>query len=230
MADVVVDGVRLVYEMQGDGPPVLLIAGTGMPAAMWSMLATPHLLGAGYSVVAFDNRGIAPSDIPPPPYTVEEMAGDAIGLLEHLDLGPVAVLGASLGGTIAQNVALRRPDLVGAAIFMVGVGRVSALGAATIRALIELLELPWRSAARDPGGADGPDAARAAGLGRRRRRGGRSGDGRHVPPAGSVGPARPVPRQPLVGRDRPPRRAGRARRAGPRHRGRVLHDLPARAA
>jgi pimeloyl-ACP methyl ester carboxylesterase len=142
MADVVVDGVRLVYEVQGDGPPVLLIAGTGMPAAMWSVLATPHLLGAGYSVVAFDNRGIAPSDIPPPPYTVEEMAGDAIGLLEHLDLGPVAVLGASLGGTIAQNVALRRPDLVGAAIFMVGVGRVSALGAATIRALIELLELP----------------------------------------------------------------------------------------
>ena len=70
------------------------------------------------------------------------MAGDAIGLLEHLDLGPVAILGASLGGTIAQNVALRRPDLVGAAIFMVGVGRVAAFGAATIRGMLELLELP----------------------------------------------------------------------------------------
>jgi pimeloyl-ACP methyl ester carboxylesterase len=142
MAEVVVNGVRLVYDVQGDGPPVLLVCGTGMPAAMWSVLAAPSLLEAGYSIITFDNRGIAPSDIPPPPYTVEEMAGDAIGLLEHLDLGPVAILGASLGGTIAQNVALRRPDLVGAAIFMVGVGRVSALGAATIRAMFELLELP----------------------------------------------------------------------------------------
>ena len=140
--EVVVDGVRLVYDVQGEGPPVLLVCGTGMPAAMWSMLAAPPLLEAGYTVVTFDNRGIAPSDIPAPPYTVEEMAGDAIGLLEHLDLGPVAALGGSLGGTIVQNVALRRPDLVGAAVFVVGVGQVAPMGVLTIRAMLELLEAP----------------------------------------------------------------------------------------
>src|SRR5688500_6876944 len=119
MGEVAVDGVRIAYDVQGDGPPVLLIAGTGMPAAMWSVLIAPHLLDAGYRVITYDNRGIAPSDVPPPPYTVEEMAGDAVAVVEGVGGGPVAVMGASLGGTIAQELTLRRPDLVAAVIFMV---------------------------------------------------------------------------------------------------------------
>lgn len=135
MSDLDVDGVRIAYDVQGEGPPVLLVAGTGMPAAMWGVTAAPHLLGAGYQVVTYDNRGVPPSDVPPAPYTVEVMAGDGIAVLEHLGLGPVAVMGASLGGTITQHMALQRPDLVGAAIFMVGVGRVSAMAVGLIRAM-----------------------------------------------------------------------------------------------
>lgn len=138
MAEVVVDGVRLVYDVQGEGPPVLLICGTGMPATTWAFTATPHLLGAGYQVITFDNRGIPPSDVPPGPYSVEQLADDVIGLLEHLDVGPVAAMGASLGGTVLQCAALQRPDLVGAAVFLVGVGRVSAMAVGLIRAMLDL--------------------------------------------------------------------------------------------
>jgi pimeloyl-ACP methyl ester carboxylesterase len=140
--EVVVDGVRLAYDVRGEGPPVLLVCGTGMPAAMWQVLIAPHLSEAGYQVITFDNRGIAPSDIPPPPYTVEEMAADTAGLLDHLGVGPVAALGASLGGTIVQHLALTRPDLVGAAVFMVGLGRVSVLGRTMIEAMEAFLRLP----------------------------------------------------------------------------------------
>jgi pimeloyl-ACP methyl ester carboxylesterase len=95
---------------------------------------------AGHTVITFDNRGIAPTSVPPGPYTVEQLADDAIGLLEHLDLGPAVVFGASLGGTIAQRLALQRPDLVRAVIFFVGVNRISAMGLASVRALIDLHE------------------------------------------------------------------------------------------
>lgn len=132
-----VNGIELSYEVTGEGPPVLLICGTGQAAAMWPMTGVFDAL-AGHTVIAFDNRGIAPSSVPSGPYTVEQLADDAIGLLEHLDVGPVAVLGASLGGTIAQRVALQRPDLVRAAIFVVGVNRISSLGRATLRGLIDL--------------------------------------------------------------------------------------------
>lgn len=60
MAELVVDGVRLVYDVHGEGPPVLLIAGTGMPAAMWGMTATPPLLEAGYQVITFVPTSSAP--------------------------------------------------------------------------------------------------------------------------------------------------------------------------
>lgn len=139
MPTVGVNGIELSYEVTGDGPPVLLICGTGQAAAMWPMTGVFDAL-AGHTVIAFDNRGIAPSSVPPGPYTVEQLADDAIGLLEHLDVGPVVVQGASLGGTIAQRVALQRPDLVRAAIFVVGVNRISALGRATLRGLIDLHE------------------------------------------------------------------------------------------
>jgi pimeloyl-ACP methyl ester carboxylesterase len=140
VAELEVEGVRLVYDVHGDGPPVLLVAGTGMPAAVWGMTAVPPLLAAGYQVITYDNRGIAPSDIPPPPYTVEEMAGDAIALLEHLDVGPAAAMGASLGGTIVQVAALARPDLIGAAAFLVGIGRLSAFALVTVEAMLEVME------------------------------------------------------------------------------------------
>src|SRR5688572_10208369 len=109
MAEVVVGGIKVVYEVSGEGPPIVLVCGTGQQAEMLhSFGAVGGLLEAGYQVITFDNRGIPPSDVPPPPYTVEEMAEDTIGLLEHLDRGPYVLHGTSLGGLIVQTVALKR--------------------------------------------------------------------------------------------------------------------------
>lgn len=142
MREFTVDGVKLVYEVHGEGPPVVLICGTGQPAATWEMFGMiSGLTEHGYQVITFDNRGIPPSDVPPGPYTVEQMADEAIALLDHLSVGPSVVAGASLGGLITQTVALRRPDLVRAAVFLVGCGNFSLYARAQMQGNAELLKL-----------------------------------------------------------------------------------------
>jgi pimeloyl-ACP methyl ester carboxylesterase len=141
MSEVQVGQVKLSYEVRGHGSPVVNINGTGRSAELWWQLGLGQkLLDAGYQVIAFDNRGIPPSDVPPPPYSVPQMAQDAIGLLEHLDRGPYALIGSSLGGLITQTVALHRPDLVQVAVFNFGCGNYSAFIRPFIRSWVELLE------------------------------------------------------------------------------------------
>jgi thioesterase CepJ len=140
MAEATVNGVRLVYQQRGEGTPLLMICGTGQTAAMWevgTLLETVQ--AAGYSVVTFDNRGIPPSECPEPPWTTADMADDAIALIEHLEIGPCHVLGASLGANIAQTVALKRPDLVRSAIFQVGGGNFCLSARLMLKGNVELL-------------------------------------------------------------------------------------------
>jgi pimeloyl-ACP methyl ester carboxylesterase len=141
MSEVQVGQVKLSYEVLGHGSPVVNINGTGRSAELWWQLGLGQkLLDAGYQVIAFDNRGIRPSDVPPPPYSVPQMAQDAIGLLEHLDRGPYVLIGSSLGGLITQTVALQRPDLVHAAVFNFGCGNFSTFIRPFFRSMVELLE------------------------------------------------------------------------------------------
>lgn len=134
------NGVRIAYDIEGNGPPVLLICGTGQPAASWNFFVHPALGQAGFQTIAFDNRGMPPSGCPEPPWTVADMAGDAIGLIEALHLGPCHILGASLGAMIAQSVALLRPDLVRSAVLHVGGGNASLHSALELRGYVKLLE------------------------------------------------------------------------------------------
>ncbi len=129
MAQVSVNGVRLDYRVDGppDGDPVLLVCGTGQPALSWQLGPAPRLVEAGYRVVTYDNRGVAPSECPPPPYSVAQMTEDAAGLVEHLGLGPCRVAGLSLGAFITQELALARPDLVRSAVMMGTVGRQTVM-------------------------------------------------------------------------------------------------------
>lgn len=146
MPTATVGGVRLAYEVSGDGPPVLLVCGTGQPAFSWHLAIAPALRAAGYTVVTFDNRGMPPSDVPAPPYSIDEMVADAAGVLEAVGLGPARVAGHSLGGIIAQELALARPDLVGAAALMGTVGRANAMLRAWVAGELALvregIELP----------------------------------------------------------------------------------------
>ena len=128
MPDADVHGLRLHYDVFGAGDPILLVCGTGQPSFTWQIFQVPALTAAGYRVITFDNRGILPSDCPPAPYSVKEMAEDAAGLIEELDLAPCRVAGLSLGAFITQELALAHPELVRAAVMMGTVGRQSAFG------------------------------------------------------------------------------------------------------
>ncbi|HEX9849483.1 alpha/beta hydrolase [Candidatus Deferrimicrobium sp.] len=103
-------GFRMYYEEHGGGFPLLLINGLGSDHLEW--LHQLPAFEARFRVVVFDNRGTGMTDVPPGPYSTAQMADDASFLLRALGIPQAHVLGVSLGGMIAQEVALRHPDLV----------------------------------------------------------------------------------------------------------------------
>jgi pimeloyl-ACP methyl ester carboxylesterase len=139
-------GMTLSYEVHGSGDPVVLVCGTGQASFTWDLHIVPALTAAGYQVVTFDNRGMPPSDSPPPPYDVDDMKGDLIGLIEHLGIGPCRVAGYSLGAFMTQELALSRPDLVRGAALMGTIGRQDTFRRALFECWVDLdrsgIELP----------------------------------------------------------------------------------------
>lgn len=106
------EGVSIYYESTGAGAPVLLVMGLGMNGTGW-WRTVPVLAGAGLRPIAFDNRGVGRGDRPEGPYSVSQMADDAIAVLDACGLEQAHVYGISLGGMIAQELALRHPARVG---------------------------------------------------------------------------------------------------------------------
>jgi pimeloyl-ACP methyl ester carboxylesterase len=140
MAETTCNGVRLAWENFGEGEPVLLIAGTNMPPVMWQLALVPALVDAKFRVVTFANRGVDPSEAPTAPYSVAEMANDTAALIEALDLAPSRLVGYSLGGFIAEELCVTRPDLVREAVLMASAGRASSFLRLYVRAEIDLAE------------------------------------------------------------------------------------------
>lgn len=105
-----VNEVRLHYEIEGKGPPLLLIAGTGFPGATWRTGISDKLAREGFQVVTYDHRGSGQSDESETPYSTRMFASDAVGLLSSLDIGHAHALGHSMGGRISQWIALDYPD------------------------------------------------------------------------------------------------------------------------
>ena len=121
-----VNGIRLAYESSGEGEPVLLIGGTGMPPAAWQLFQVPALTAGGYRAVALASRGVAPSQAPPPPYSIADLAADSAALIERLALAPCRVVGLSLGGFVAEELARSRPDLVRCVVLIASAGSPTA--------------------------------------------------------------------------------------------------------
>jgi pimeloyl-ACP methyl ester carboxylesterase len=102
--------VNIKWAQYGDGEPLLLIQGLGY--ARWSWDPVVPGLAERYRVLSFDNRGIGESDKPDGPYTARQMAGDALQVLDEAGIDRAHVLGASLGGMIAQELAVAAPKRV----------------------------------------------------------------------------------------------------------------------
>ena len=105
-----VNGIELNYIEAGGGDPLLLIMGFGGDHLAWAF-QTP-VFAQRYRVIAFDNRGAGQSSVPDIPYTTRMMADDAAGLLDHLKIERAHVIGVSMGGMIAQELALHHPRRV----------------------------------------------------------------------------------------------------------------------
>jgi 3-oxoadipate enol-lactonase len=104
------DGTRLHYEVHGPrgAPPLLLIQGLGADSRGW--LRQKRALASRYRTILFDNRGAGRSDHPAGPYDLEVMALDALCVLDAVGIERAHVLGASMGGVIAQILGVRHPE------------------------------------------------------------------------------------------------------------------------
>jgi pimeloyl-ACP methyl ester carboxylesterase len=104
-----IGSVNIHYETYGEGEPLLLIMGFGLPGSVW----VPMLpMFTGFKCIYFDNRGTGESDKPDGTYTIPEMAEDALGVLRAVGISRAKVFGVSMGGMIAQELTLRYPEAV----------------------------------------------------------------------------------------------------------------------
>ena len=104
---VTVNGVRLHYELEGPGPTVLLLHPVGLDLTWWQPQV--EALRSEFQVLRLDFRGHGESAVAPPPYTIVDLANDAQELLQALATDAVHVIGLSLGGMVAQELALQHP-------------------------------------------------------------------------------------------------------------------------
>ena len=157
-------GLELAYERFGDpqAPPVVLVMGLGTQMVGWPLGFCMALVERGLHVVRFDNRDVGLSshmhDAPPPDvqaammgdtssasYTLPDMAGDTTGLLDALELESAHVVGVSMGGMIAQCVAIEYPDRVRSLTSIMSTTGDPAVGQPTPEALGALLSPPAAS-------------------------------------------------------------------------------------
>lgn len=151
------DAIKLCYQRTGDpaGPPLVMIMGLGAQLAAWPPEFVAGFGDRGFDVVTFDNRDIGRSAhfdeqgptaedlragfeagaLPDLPYSLANMAADVAGLIHALELGPAHVLGVSMGGMIAQQVAIDHPDAVASLTSIMSTTGSPDVGAATPEAM-----------------------------------------------------------------------------------------------
>jgi pimeloyl-ACP methyl ester carboxylesterase len=158
----------IVYEERGDGEPLVLVAGIGMQLVGWPEGFLEALRSRGFRVIVFDNRDVGLSTkldragVPAlrgllaralvgmpvrAPYTLFDMAGDVAGLLDALNLPRAHVVGASLGGMVAQAMAIAHGDRIDSLVSMMSHPGGGLLFVGLPHATMKLLQPPARSRA-----------------------------------------------------------------------------------
>jgi pimeloyl-ACP methyl ester carboxylesterase len=105
-----VNGISINYRVEGQGEPLVMIMGFSGRGGDWRFQT--RVFKNYYRVITFDNRGVGKTDKPSGPYTIKMMEDDTIGLMDHLAIDKAHILGMSMGGMIAQELALNHPDRV----------------------------------------------------------------------------------------------------------------------
>jgi pimeloyl-ACP methyl ester carboxylesterase len=103
-------GTSIYWEEEGAGDPLLLVMGLGATLEWWYRIR-PELTPR-FRTIVFDNRGVGRSDVPPAPYSIEQMADDAAAVMDAAAAARAHVVGLSMGGYIAQELVLRHPARV----------------------------------------------------------------------------------------------------------------------
>jgi len=106
-----VNDVNLYYELYGQGDPLVLVAGTGISLAPWRVFQVPEF-SKHYQVLIYDHRGLGRSDKPDVPYSTRGFAEDCAGLMDALGIKRAHIMGHSMGGRVAQWIALDYPEKV----------------------------------------------------------------------------------------------------------------------
>jgi pimeloyl-ACP methyl ester carboxylesterase len=137
------NGIELEYDDFGSSsdPPLLLIMGFSAQMIAWDDRFCGLLADEGFHVIRFDNRDVGLSSrVPEPAYTLDDMAADAAGLLDHLGIAAAHIVGASMGGMIAQLFAIRHPQKTLSLCSIMSTTGNPEVGAPTPEAISALLQ------------------------------------------------------------------------------------------
>lgn len=107
--------IQIYYEEYGQGTPLVMILGMGQDIVTWDFQVSEF--SKDFRLIVFDNRDSGRSSRCSETYTMEAMARDTIGLMDYLEIGRAHLLGTSMGGMIAQQIALMAPERVCRLIF-----------------------------------------------------------------------------------------------------------------
>jgi pimeloyl-ACP methyl ester carboxylesterase len=130
--------IELYYEIHGEGKPLVLIQGLGLDSSAW--LYQIPVLSQQHQVICFDNRGIGRTDAPATPYSTDQMAEDVISLLDALAIQHADILGFSLGGCIAQALALNYPERVNRLILVSTAAQFPAITLQVLQVWLTMLQ------------------------------------------------------------------------------------------
>jgi pimeloyl-ACP methyl ester carboxylesterase len=144
MTKVGANGIEIEYEETGgaDDPVLLLIMGLGAQLVAWDVDLFERFAAEGFRVIRFDNRDVGLSTKVETPYTLRDMAADAAGLLDALGIPAAHVAGASLGGMIAQQLAIDFPEKVLSLCSIMSTTGDPSVGGATDEAMAMLTRPP----------------------------------------------------------------------------------------
>ncbi len=186
MPQITANGIKIEYQTHGDpaNPPILLVMGLGMQLIGWPPEFVEALVSRGFYVIRHDNRDVGLSEKfdhagipnfrlavvmkllglnPRAPYRLSDMAGDAAGLLRALKIDRAHVVGASLGGMIAQVMAIEYPDQVASLTSVMSTTGHRGLPSARREATAAMLDRPSPNATLEQNIARGIRVARAIG-------------------------------------------------------------------